>query len=466
MKHKFTCFLLVLIIGILSAVEISAADSWISLTEVPMKGWRIYNGSSSDAASQHSPGINHMKEPSRQYNVINGKLYENSIGAHVRAEGDKGYAIIEYDISAYDYDTFAATVGKAYASSGLSANAKFYVYLDGELAAESPVLSPREDYYMEVDITGAKSLAIAAGDGGDGISNDEVAWGNPVLFRKSEAVVESIALAGASYVIPLNGEIDLASAEGHITYDNGAVKEVPVEEIAVSGLDNTVEGKVNVTLTYDGISHEQEFYVAAPEKFAYLSDMEMSSVIMLDAKTPRINTTEDGVTPANAGGVYYTHGIWTHPTGNAADNGYGELVYDITDLGYTRLRVTVGKPNDTYCMKGQYHVYLDGNLLESSPVLYAGQTHTFDLDIAGGSILTLAVTGGEETSDFFYWDSTEWCDPVVWIEADVKAPITLHISDGALWAIAAGFIVLMFASSAAYTVSVKKRKKAAESAAE
>ena len=462
MKYKLYRFLLFLMFGVILTVETAAADSWISLTEIPIKGWRIYNGSSSDASPEYSPGINRMKSTggreSGNYNVINGKMYENSIGAHVRDTGEKGRAIIEYDISSYDYDTFAATVGKAYASSGLSAKAQFFVYVDGKVAAESPILGPTEDYYMEVDITDAKSLAIAAGDGGDSILNDEVAWGNPVLFKKNEAIIEAIEFAGASYIIPMNGEIDLSTAEGHITYDNGVVKEVPVSDIEISGLDTSAEGKISVLLTYDSTTYEQEFYVVAPERYAYLSDMEISSYIILDAKTPKINTTEDGVTPANTGGISYSHGIWTHPTGNEADNGYGELVWNIANKGYTRLRVIVGKPNDTYCMKGMYFVYLDGKLLESSPLLYAGQTHTFDLDISGGSTLTLAVTGGEETSDFYFWDSTEWCDPVVWIEADVKAPIVVNIPDGMLWAVAIGFIGLMFVSSAVYTIVMKKNK--------
>lgn len=448
-------------------IKINAADSWISLTELPMKNWTMLSASSTDVSPAYSPGINRMKSEngviSSNHIVINAKHYEYGIASHVRGvgagEGKNGWTVLEYDISALGFDTFSAVVGKAYASSGLSAKAQFAVYVDGNRISESPIIGCTEDFYLEADISGGNTLSLVASDGGDGVAFDDVAWGNPVLYSKNDIAVTSISIEGASYIIPLGGEIDMSKAIGLVIYDCGIEKKVDISEINILGFDASAEGAVSLTLQYNDAISMQEFCVAAEDKYAYLSDMEMDSFTILEGKQPIIDFIEDRVTPINLRGVSYSHGIWTHPTSNAQNNGYAELVWDIGDLGYTRLRVTVGKPNDTYMMSGMYHIYLDGKLLESSPLLYAGCTYTFDLDIRGGDRLALAVTGGEEGADFYYWDSTAWADPVVWTEVGKNVPIKLSVSSSVLWVAASAFVALMFVSSALYVCRRNKQEK-------
>lgn len=462
---RLTGLLAALMFCALPASGVRAAD-WVSLTELPIKQWQMLSAKSSDPSPAYSPGIDQMKSEggiaSDMPIVINAKQYAHGIESHVMGDGRQGWTILEYDIEGLGYDTFSCTVGKAVASSGLMANAQFYVYLDGKPAAESPVIGCREDYYFEVDISGAKTLSLAAGDGGDGYSYDDVAWGNPVLYNKDSAVIESIRIEGTPYLVEQGGEVDFSHARALVRYASGAEKPVEIGELLIEAVSTEEEGKLTVPFSYGGFSSEAEFYVVAPGRYAYLSNLEMKSWTMLENKSPVIDAIEDGVTPANLEGVAYAHGIWTHPTSDAASNGYGELVWDVSELGCTRFRATVGKPNDTYCKYGQYHVYLDGKLLESSPVLYAGNAHVFDLDIRGGSTLTLAVTGGEESPDFYYWDSTVWADPAVWAEADVKPPIRFTVPDKVLWITAAALVALMGGSALLYTLGTRREKKQRE----
>jgi len=431
----------VLMLAALCVPAVSAADTpYVSLLDLPIQSWVMLDATSADEAPAYQPGIGSMKWTNgaapgadTYYNVVNAKKYEKSIGLHVTSPEEPCEMV--WDISGYDYDTFSATVGKAYSNNGgVGKEAKFYVYVDGELKAESPILTNIEDYYIEADIKGGKELKLVADAGTDGHANDEVAWCNPVIFNKDEVKIVSIELQGISYVTEVGKDIDLTTAHGLVTYDSGAEKQVAASEIEITNFYNDKEGKQTITVGYAGATDTQDIYVAAKGTYEYLCDMDWESYLMLDGTSEELLSNNEPVYdgletdgyPVITGGVQYQHGIWFHPTSDASNNGYAEIVYDLG--GYNAFHCTVGKGNDTYCYLGQYHVYLDGELVESSPVMYAGETYVFDIDTTGKSTISIAITGGEDSAEhngFYWWDSTCWADPVLYKnvgDADVPAP--------------------------------------------
>lgn len=434
MVSVLTILLLTVLFSSAYTVSAAGSDAYVSLTELPIKSWVMLNSTSDDENPEYSPGINHMKnhngeEPdsSSYYIVVNARMYEKGIETHVAAEGDEGMAVLVYDISGFDYDTFSATVGKAVSNNGgVGKQAQFFVYVDGVLKAESPVLTNIEDYYIEADISGGKELKLCVSDGGDGIANDDVAWCNPVLFKKAEIKVEKIELCGLSYVSRLGKDLSFENVFGRITYNSGAEKQVSYSDVAVSGFYKDIEGLQTITLSYGGYSDTQKVYVAPAGAYEYVCDMEWESYVMLDGSSeelltnnePRVHQLEKDDYPLVTGGVTYEHGLWCHPTPDEETNGYAEIVYSVGGRGYTNFHTVVGKGNDTYCYLGQYHIYVDGKLVESSPVLHAGNTHEFNINIKNASTVSLVITGGEEgeghESDFYWWDSTAWADPVVY----------------------------------------------------
>lgn len=430
LKKTISMTIAVLMMTTLCISTVFAADvPYVSLLDIPMKSWIQLESTSEDEAPKYQPGIGSMKwtngeAPSEDtyYNVVNAKKYETSIGLHVTSADEPCEMV--WDISGYSYDTFSATVGKAYSNNGgIGKEAQFFVYVDGELKAESPIITNVEDYYIEADITGGKELKLVANAGTDGHANDEVAWCNPVIFNKDEVKIISIELQGISYVTEVGKDIDLTTAQGLVTYDSGAEKQVAANDIEITNYYKDIEGKQTITLGYAGVTDTQDIYVAGKGTYQYLCDMDWESYLMLDGTSeellsnnePRYDTLEKEEYACVTGGVTYQHGIWCHPTSDASTNGYAEIVYDIG--GYTNFHCIVGKANDTYCYLGQYHIYLDGELAESSPVMYAGETYEFNIDTTGASTITLAITGGEDSTEhtgFYWWDSTLWADPIVY----------------------------------------------------
>ena len=439
-----SCALILAMLASLCVLPAGAADTaYQSLTEIPMKSWIMLGPSTSeDAEPEYEPGINHMKrhggeDPGEHeyYIVINAKRYEKGIETHVTS--DEEPCELVWDISGYDYDTFSATVGKAVSNNGgVGKHAQFHVYVDGELKAESPVLSNIEDYYIEADIKGGKELKLTVDAADDGYAYDDVAWGNPVIFNKDDVKIEKVELKGVSYVSATGQDLDLDYAYGLVTYDSGAEKQVPVSELEILNFYKDIEGLQTVTVKYGGATGMLEHYVSPNAGFKYVCELDWDSYVMLNgsseellaANEPRIDTLESEEYPIATGGTYYKHGLWCHPTDDASTNGYAEIVYDIGGHGYTNLHGIVGKANDTYCYLGQYHIYVDGALKASSPVLYAGETWEYNVDITGAQTISLAITGGEESDfgGFYWWDSTAWADPIVFKSigaADVPAPV-------------------------------------------
>ena len=104
---------------------------------------------------------------------IDGRAYDKGLWAH--PAGSIGYYLggscthFETDMGIDD-------------SKGNGGSVVFQIYADEEMVYESEVLHGNDPVaHASVDLTEASSLRIAVTDGGDGVTNDNAAWGNPTL---------------------------------------------------------------------------------------------------------------------------------------------------------------------------------------------------------------------------------------------------------------------------------------------
>jgi hypothetical protein len=104
---------------------------------------------------------------------IGGKVYRKAVWTH--SFNDATPADVVLDISGKKFATFAADVGLDTASLGGSV--QFQVLVDGQLKAESPVLTQAAVHSFRVDVTGAKQVTLRVLNGGDDFACDHAAWG-------------------------------------------------------------------------------------------------------------------------------------------------------------------------------------------------------------------------------------------------------------------------------------------------
>ena len=146
-------------------------------------------------------------------------------------------------------------------------------------------------------------------------------------------------------------------------------------------------------------------------KEIYLSDITPTSWKMLDGFTPGYNVYYEDGTSLLLAGVTYDKGLSTHPGGGFD----AEFVYDISDYDYTTFSAIVGK-TDRYvaALPGSFtsfHVYVDGVLADEIINLVAGQTYTFNVNVAGASELKLVTGGGSDNIT---------CDGSIWANAKLS----------------------------------------------
>jgi alpha-galactosidase len=118
-------------------------------------------------------------EPHRDRSVgdnalkIAGTTYAKGLGTHAVGE-----AVYRLDGNA---TSFSALVGVDDETDG-KGSVKFLVYVDGKLAASSPVMkSGQPAYSLSVNLKGAKTLKLVTDDAGDGIDFDHADWIAPTV---------------------------------------------------------------------------------------------------------------------------------------------------------------------------------------------------------------------------------------------------------------------------------------------
>jgi alpha-galactosidase len=135
--------------------------------------------------------------------TLNGTVYPHGLGAHATSE-----LMIDLHGNA---TRFQAVVGvddeikdnKSQKGSSVT----FTVLVDGKKIADTPVLHRGDPaQVLSVDLTGAKSLFLIVGDGGDGIRNDHADWAGALLTLVPSATAKPETASGDDtpprFVIP------------------------------------------------------------------------------------------------------------------------------------------------------------------------------------------------------------------------------------------------------------------------
>ena len=176
-------------------VTLDVPEGAVYVSDLTMKSWIMYESISSNPDDPYKPSIN--SDEGGGALVIGGDEFEHGLRTHV----DKKYctyAEFVYDISEYkgSVNKFQAVVGKA-SKGGTMGAVDFVILIDDGSGVEYVPLEG-DDHLVEVgrshpvdagfssmiyaDITNASLLVLRVYDGGDGISNDSAAFGNPVIY--------------------------------------------------------------------------------------------------------------------------------------------------------------------------------------------------------------------------------------------------------------------------------------------
>lgn len=111
---------------------------------------------------------------------IAGKQYPKGVWTH--AFNDASPAEVEVDVQGRGFALFKADVG-AEDSAG-AGSVQFQVVVDGELKAESPVLTHGGKRELSAGVAGARKVTLRVLNGGDGFTCDHAAWGFARFLEK------------------------------------------------------------------------------------------------------------------------------------------------------------------------------------------------------------------------------------------------------------------------------------------
>ncbi len=107
-------------------------------------------------------------------------VYEKGIGTHAHSE-------IVYDLTDKNVNMFSSFVGVDREMINGPSSVEFKVFVDGEVAYESGVMSARDPQeFIQVDLAGAKELKLVVTNGGDKIASDHANWADAKLYFVNE----------------------------------------------------------------------------------------------------------------------------------------------------------------------------------------------------------------------------------------------------------------------------------------
>jgi len=131
---------------------------------------------------------------------IGSKEFAHGVGTHAESE-----MVIDLKGAA---TRFTAIVGID-AEVGKKGSVTFTVTVDGKKVVETPVLKGgQEGQAIDVDLTGAKTLELNVGDGGDGIDFDHADWADATIVLAAGATAQPVAQAAPPETAP-----DIASGD-------------------------------------------------------------------------------------------------------------------------------------------------------------------------------------------------------------------------------------------------------------
>lgn len=474
-KRIIGLLLVVMMIASLFTIPVMAAEGdTISLTELPFYTFHWYYGSKA-ADGTTANGAGGFKEPNTAEADKNavvdtaiplslaGVTYPVGINLHPDVDG---YAEVSYNIEGMGYKRFNAVIGpdmqKNVRGGGVLA---FEVYVDGNKVIDTGVMQLNQDYFVDLDVTGAKVILIRLTDGGDGIGADYGTIAAPVLSKNENAV--SYSYSGK--VLYVKGET-ITAAEGSWmrSYEGGIAKAVATAgELTVSGYDANKLGAQEVTITSaEGWTAKHSVYVV--EEVTYLSDMQEVSYVTHPEPTPGAyfgkDLSHEQKAPITINGVVYNKGIGLHFT----PEGLCEVKYDLSGQGYKFLSVVIGK--DDYNLSAgtvealagfvcQFEIIADGQAVWTSPVTRQGESFLVNLDITGVNELILRAKVAEGGA--YNFGSISFADAKVAKEVVVETPEDPGTtpSDPVPPTETGDFGVIALAFAAVSAIVVKKKKE-------
>lgn len=106
--------------------------------------------------------------------------FDKGIGTHAKSE-------IIYDLEGKGFHAFQSYVGVDVEKDGYNGTVTFEVYVDNKKAFSSGVMSGRYPAkFVNVDLTGAKTLRLVVTDAGNGINNDHADWADAKFILEDD----------------------------------------------------------------------------------------------------------------------------------------------------------------------------------------------------------------------------------------------------------------------------------------
>jgi hypothetical protein len=147
----------------------------------------------------------------------------------------------------------------------------------------------------------------------------------------------------------------------------------------------------------------------------FVSDLPWVSATAGAGNTVHRDTNYYGQT-IKVGGQVCPKGVWTHAFNDATP---ADVVVDISGLGVVRFAAEAGVESAAGNGTVQFQVFMDGKLRAQSQVVKQGETHQFNVDVAGVRQITLRVLNG---GDGYSCDHAAW-GLARFVKAGAKDPI-------------------------------------------
>lgn len=313
--------------------------------------------------------------------TINGQVFTKGLGVHANSE-------LTYDIKGI-YSVFETYVGlddetDTYCNEG---SVQFEVYLDGNLAFQSPVMRKHDDpIFVRLNVIGVQTLKLVVDNAGNGETCDHADWADPTLYPCVDC--EPFTACDDGDPCTINDQYDaICNCIGTlIDADNDGVCDT---DDLCPGFDDTVDSD------FDGIPDgcDEEYC-----PIDYVSDLDWQGT-PLNGSGPVIKDLSNNYRPLTINGRVFEKGLGVHA--------YSEIIYDISGNGYETFRASVGIDDEcSFFGSCVFEVYTDGNLAYQSPLLTLNDDAVdVQVDVTNVSQLKLVVTDG---------DGSTACDHADW----------------------------------------------------
>ena len=348
------------------------------------------------------------KDKSVSSNAIRLLNEDNTIETYKKGIGTHSYSEIVYNSEGYDaLDTW---VGIDQHVADRNSSVIFKVYVDGELRAETDVMSPSTPKeHLVVNVKNSNEVKLVVEEAENGNSWDHADWADIKFLKFNTAptlnIPESISTV-LGMPIDINQEFSASDIEdGDIT-----------ESVKVEGevnFDKT--GKYPITYTVidsDGntVTKTRTIAVVNMDDFTYLSDLDWTKethTYTKPLKDTNMNGTTISLTDENGNAKEFKKGIGSHSTTT--------ITYDLTGKDYAYFTSYIGVTRNMYNSVAAigFEVYVDGVLKYSSEVMTGKMPMQFvKVDINDAKELKLVVNDG---------DGVNWSDHGAWADAKLHS---------------------------------------------